>query len=500
MPQGGGFVSGFYGHLQEQAAAEAQAQAAELQRQRFGLEQEKHAADMQHKLEEAQRAKDLLDLQRKRDEVAQADHLDKRADTMQKSWVDGDIPSQKDVDFVRSRGRIVKLAPHIPGMPGGAVTASTTPAPSTPTAPPDDSASPEIQRVPEEPPLQSSTPPSVAFNGPTSAPSPQPTTVMPEPQGPPPPPVPVPAGPMTGGMRLAPSRQPGAYLGSPQEQYVQRLPEGSDIRKAAEYELYSNRNAPAGLFNHTSTNDTLPAMWSDPQTGDIERRIDGKWVPWKGDVPAKAHWVTTKDEKGGGETSWQLKNWTDAKTGEEQVYWVNPKTQQIRKAEGVLPMLAGSQRAQRDSAQQVVSHFAETRTSIEEADKRGLLGPLQGRWADFLAGKIGSTGNPENDQLLGDLRTDILLIKSGTTRAHFGARGGITYIEKMDEVLNSDKMSKAALLGSLTAAERWLSTYSKDPRTSKELLGSAGTKSDTATPPPSGGQRIRYDMNGNVVK
>ncbi len=38
------------------------------------------------------------------------------------------------------------------------------------------------------------------------------------------------------------------------------------------------------------------------------------------------------------------------------------------------------------------------RQMIEEADQRGLLGPLIGRGTEFMEGKIGTTGDPEKDK------------------------------------------------------------------------------------------------------
>lgn len=44
---------------------------------------------------------------------------------------------------------------------------------------------------------------------------------------------------------------------------------------------------------------------------------------------------------------------------------------------------------------------------LEEANGKGLIGPGAGRiYADFLSGTVGTTGNPDADQLLGELRLD----------------------------------------------------------------------------------------------
>lgn len=170
------------------------------------------------------------------------------------------------------------------------------------------------------------------------------------------------------------------------------------------------------------------------------------------------------------DTGWTIQKITNKATGEEQIVRVNSRTGESHPVEGYMPNLPEQQRARKFSARQVVSHFDTVANEIKDLDNQGALGPLAGRGTEFLAGRIGSAGNPETDRKLNKLRIDLLLIKSGTTMVHFGSRGGQQYIDKMNSVLDSGKMSKDELLGALDGAAGWLNGYARDPRTADELM------------------------------
>lgn len=123
-----------------------------------------------------------------------------------------------------------------------------------------------------------------------------------------------------------------------------------------------------------------------------------------------------------------------------------------------------------NASKQVGNHIDEIRAEIEEADRRGLLGPTLGRWNEFLAGRAGSTGDEANDVLLGKLRMDVSAIKSGFAMVHGGARGGssITLAQRWDKVMDSGKMSKGELMGALDGIQGWLNSYATDPTKAEE--------------------------------
>lgn len=117
-------------------------------------------------------------------------------------------------------------------------------------------------------------------------------------------------------------------------------------------------------------------------------------------------------------------------------------------------------RNRRDMATAVGSHFDDASQLIDEADAKGLLGPMKGRtFAEFLAGKMGSTGNAENDALLGDLRTSMSMIRSGTASLHgrAGANAGIA--KEIQSKMDEGFMDPAMLKGSLKSLKSWVDKY-----------------------------------------
>lgn len=126
----------------------------------------------------------------------------------------------------------------------------------------------------------------------------------------------------------------------------------------------------------------------------------------------------------------------------------------------------------------VLSHMGEVKDELDEAERRGLLGPIEGRWADFLAGKVGSTGDSANDELLGQMRMDLKLLTSGTVAAHFQSRGGQQMMHDFQALLDSGKFSRDELRGSINSMETWLKAYAGNPA----KLGVGDTPSSTTDP------------------
>jgi hypothetical protein len=117
---------------------------------------------------------------------------------------------------------------------------------------------------------------------------------------------------------------------------------------------------------------------------------------------------------------------------------------------------------------------------IDEADKAGLLGPGAGRLYDALA-KLGTTGDPAKDQIIGNIKGDLTLAKMHVDSGIGGARAAASPLLMKNWEDLALKSSKDLLKG-YTGAMR------------KDM-------SDGATGAPTGGgKRIIYDMNGNAVK
>lgn len=127
---------------------------------------------------------------------------------------------------------------------------------------------------------------------------------------------------------------------------------------------------------------------------------------------------------------------------------------------------------QRHNAVNVLSHVNDIESEAQQIDKLGLMGPVGGRWADFMAGTIGAgelaAGDPDKARLLGKFRTDVGLLKSGMAMVHGGARGGGStgMAGRMDMLMNAKTMDLPLFLGSTDAFKGWLQQYAGDKKES----------------------------------
>jgi hypothetical protein len=108
----------------------------------------------------------------------------------------------------------------------------------------------------------------------------------------------------------------------------------------------------------------------------------------------------------------------------------------------------------------VPEHIADTRALIHQAAQKGYIGPLAGRvFVDFLAGRVGTTGDDEADYLLGSLKTNSKLLTSAMLRTHFNGRGISLYGSFEDMI--AAKQSEAMLMGDLDGFDKYIQQYSK---------------------------------------
>jgi hypothetical protein len=120
------------------------------------------------------------------------------------------------------------------------------------------------------------------------------------------------------------------------------------------------------------------------------------------------------------------------------------------------PTVSSRNMAQMASATQ--PHVQNLRNEINEAERRGYIGPLAGRATiDFLAGRVGSTGDREADRFLGQLMTDSKLMTSAMLRTHFNGRG-ISLYGGFENMLAA-KRSGDELQGTLDEFEDYLNGY-----------------------------------------
>lgn len=122
--------------------------------------------------------------------------------------------------------------------------------------------------------------------------------------------------------------------------------------------------------------------------------------------------------------------------------------------------LTTSTRSSAEFANTIIPHIDEMRRLIQDADEKGFIGPASGRiYNEYLAGKVGSTGDADADATLGKLRAYDSLLKSGTLRVHFGSRGGTQMYDHFSDMLNTGKQSAGVLNGSLDAIESFMQGY-----------------------------------------
>lgn len=106
------------------------------------------------------------------------------------------------------------------------------------------------------------------------------------------------------------------------------------------------------------------------------------------------------------------------------------------------------------------------------------LGPLAGRWSEFMAGKVGAP-NPEFTKL----RTDIGLLQTALMRMHVGARGGEQMMEHFRNLIDVAKQDPE----NLKAALEEITAYAKE-------VGASGRAQPGEQQPQSGG-----NMNSKKV-
>lgn len=91
---------------------------------------------------------------------------------------------------------------------------------------------------------------------------------------------------------------------------------------------------------------------------------------------------------------------------------------------------------------------------IVSANAAGLLGPVEGRWNEFMVGSVGG----QNLQFA-KLRSEMSFLASGGLKAHFGARGGADMYQHFVDQFNSGKMGAADLIAGIEGMERFFNTY-----------------------------------------
>ena len=106
----------------------------------------------------------------------------------------------------------------------------------------------------------------------------------------------------------------------------------------------------------------------------------------------------------------------------------------------------------------------------QDLARQGKLGPIAGRFQDFMAGTVGA-GDPEVEEL----RTKMGLLATGLMQVHVGARGSAAMMEHFADLASAKKMDGPTLLSGLNAENNYVTRKAMIPKNSRFNTGIANT-------------------------
>lgn len=127
-----------------------------------------------------------------------------------------------------------------------------------------------------------------------------------------------------------------------------------------------------------------------------------------------------------------------------------------------------------ETANDILPQMKRIQETAEKLDQLGFMGPLAGRWRDFVTKKIGAGelagGNAENARLLGKFQSQIGLLTTAVARAHGGARAGgsIQMVEHLKEIMNPEGKDLPTFLGALSGVQDWMEQYAQHTKKDEE--------------------------------
>ena len=125
---------------------------------------------------------------------------------------------------------------------------------------------------------------------------------------------------------------------------------------------------------------------------------------------------------------------------------------------------------------------------IQEINAMGSdLGPIGGRWNDYMQGKIGT----DNPQFAG-LRADLLMMSSAVALAHAQGRLPENLREEFDRAINAPKQTAANLTATINHMLPWLVQMQHQGQPNNAVTSPSGG-------PPPGASQVGHDAKGNVV-
>jgi len=162
--------------------------------------------------------------------------------------------------------------------------------------------------------------------------------------------------------------------------------------------------------------------------------------------------------------------------------------------------LTGQSQATKEFANTILPHIPKIEEDAAALQATGLVGPLAGRYRDFMSGKVGAMpgASPQDEQLMARFRADVGLMRGALMRVHGGARGAaspqmLAYVESM---LNSSAADYNTFTGGLASFKSFIDGYAHMGENRE--AGGGAYQAPGSGPAPSSNE---YDyVNGKLVK
>lgn len=160
--------------------------------------------------------------------------------------------------------------------------------------------------------------------------------------------------------------------------------------------------------------------------------------------------------------------------------------------------------AQAINAGATADHLDALSQTVDDPDLQAVIGPLAGRWSDFMQGKIGANelgvSDPTVARKIGQLRMNMTLAASGVARAHNQRGATKELLEQFEKELNAAR-SPELLHGAIDAAKSMMLVYAHP-----SAFSPAGSPGAPPADPmnkvlgPPAPARKRYDFSGNPIQ
>ncbi len=249
--------------------------------------------------------------------------------------------------------------------------------------------------------------------------------------------------------------------------YAKSLPVGSAARQVVEAKQHGVTLTAGDLKVDKPADNSEAVFRQDPASGAVDRLVDGHWLPWTGDVPKGAHFMTkAAPEKG----AYQMQPEVDPATGKPTGRIFSFDSHNNRLGFAQLPEGAEGPKgfkAEPGAAQAVTRENAkaEARTTlghlvddINAADKAGVIGPGAGRVADFER-MVGSS-NPVASRLAARMISAKMQVDAGIGGMRAAASPSL--LARWDNILSS-KMTKENLTQAVSVLQDMVAAKDSSP-------------------------------------